>query len=228
MDKNSINNRSLTEQVCDCLRKDMEDGVLKPGDPINERELSEQLNISRTPIREALLVLQAEGFITILPRRQIYVNELKLKDIEDIHQILGPLEGEAAMSAINKMTEKDIAELEKMTKMMKKALSQGNFSKYYEYNWEVHDFFLKLNDNKILTRIAHLLKKRFYSFPQIMKKKEILKKEIPEWDTKLMEYHEKIVELCKKRDKEGIRKLFRDFHWSFEKTRPFILERYIK
>jgi DNA-binding GntR family transcriptional regulator len=221
-----INRKSLTEQVCDYLRKCMEDGILKPGDPIDEKSLCEKLNVSRTPIREALHLLHGEGFITILPRRRIYVNELKLKDIENIYQVLGSLEGEAALAAIEKMTEEDIAELEKLTNDMRQSLEAGNFDKYEQANLKIHDLFLGINNNEILNRIVHLLKKRYYTFPQIMTKKKILQKEVPQWDRESMKYHEKMVALCKKKDKEGLRKLIRDYHWSFEKTRSFLLEFY--
>jgi DNA-binding GntR family transcriptional regulator len=204
----------------------MEDGILKPGDPIDEKSLCEKLNVSRTPIREALHLLHGEGLITILPRRQIYVNELTLEDIEKIYQVVGPLEGEAALAAIEKMTEEDIKKLENLTKDMRQALEGGNFDKYEQTNMKIHDLFLEKNDNEILNRVVRLLKKRYYTFPQIMMKKKILRKEIPQWDAKTLEYHEKMVELCKKRDNEGLRKLFRDNHWSYKKTRPFLLELY--
>jgi DNA-binding GntR family transcriptional regulator len=224
--RNIINRKSLTEQVCDYLRKCMEDGILKPGDPVDEKSLCEKLNVSRTPIREALHLLHGEGLITILPRRRIYVNELKLEDIEKIYQVVGPLEGEAALAAIEKMSEEDIQQLENLTKDMRQSLERGDFDKYEHTNMKIHDLFLEKNDNEILNRIVRLLKKRYYTFPQIMTKKKILKKEIPQWDLVSMEYHEKMVELCKKRDKKGIRKLIRDYHWSFKKNRPFLLESY--
>jgi len=226
MSNNIINYRSLTEQVCDYLRKNIEDGLLKPGDPIDEKNLCNKLNISRTPIREALLILQAEGFITILPRRRIYVNELGIKDIEEIFQILGPLEGEAALRAVDKMTEKNVQEFEDLTKKMKQALERGDYYKYYEINGQIHDFFLRLNDNKTLNRIVRLLKRRYYSSPLVLKKDEILNKKIPQLDAQAMEYHLKMVDMCKKRDKKGLRRLLRDYHWSFERRRPIFLSYY--
>jgi DNA-binding GntR family transcriptional regulator len=225
-DENILDYKSLKDLVYDYLRKNMEDGILKPGDLIDEKSLSNKLKISRTPVREALILLQAEGFVTILPRRRMFVNELKLQDIQDIYQLLGALEGAAAAGAVEKMTDEDAKKIEDMTKKMRRALEEGDFETYGHYNWEIHDFFLKLNGNNILRRIVHLHKKRLYSFPHILKKKEIMQKEIPQWDAQTMEYHEKMVEFCKKRDKDGLRELIRDYHWSFEKRRPILLAYY--
>jgi DNA-binding GntR family transcriptional regulator len=225
-DENILDYKSLKDLVYDYLRKNMEDGVFKPGDLIDEKNLSNKLKISRTPVREALILLQAEGFVTILPRRRMFVNELKLQDIEDIYQLLGALEGAAAAGAVEKMTDEDLKKLEDMTMKMRRALEEGDFETYGNYNWEIHDLFLKINGNRILRRIVTLHKKRIYSFPHILKKKEILQREIPQWDAQTMEYHEKMVELCKKKDKDGLRELIRDYHWSFEKRRPILLAYY--
>jgi DNA-binding GntR family transcriptional regulator len=222
MEENYFDYKSLKDLVYEYLRKNIEDGVLKPGDPIDEKIIMQKLNVSRTPIREALLMLNGDGFITILPRRRVIVNETSLKDIEEIFQILGPLEGEAAIGAIEKMSDEDIKELEVMTKKMKIALEQGDFDKYYEFNWKIHEFFLELNDNKTLNRIVRLLKQRYYSSPQILKKQDILNKRIPPMDAQAMEFHLKMVELCKKRDKRGLRRMLRDNHWCYKKRKDIL------
>jgi DNA-binding GntR family transcriptional regulator len=222
MGENYFDYKSLKDLVYEYLRKNIEDGVLKPGDPIDEKIFMEKLNVSRTPIREALLMLNGDGFITILPRRRVFVNEITLRDIEEIFQILGPLEGEAAIGAIEKMSDEDIKEFENMTKKMKNALEQGDFDLYYELNWKIHEFFLELNNNKALNRIVRLLKRRYYSSPQILKKQDILNKKIPPMDAQAMEFHLKMVDLCKKRDKKGIRRMLRDNHWCFKKRKQIL------
>jgi DNA-binding GntR family transcriptional regulator len=221
MESNLIGYKSLKECVYDYMRNELENGGLKPGDTIDEKSLSEKLKVSRTPIREALIQLEVEGFVTIMPRRRIYVNELKEKDIENIYQIVGALEGKAAVRAIEKISDKEIEELELLFQKMKKALDKGDFSKYMHYNLASHEFFLKLNDNELLTRIVNLLKKRLYDFPETIKK-------IPEWEDHLMEHHRKMIELCKKKDKEGIQRLLSDVHWNFEWNRPYLLSYYSK
>ena len=221
MNNNLIGYKSLKECVYDYLRKELENGGLKPGDTIDEKSLSEKLNVSRTPIREAVIQLEVEGFVSILPRRRIYVNELKEKDIENIYQVIGALEGKAAARAIDRMNDKHVEELKQLYEKMKKALDEGDFSKYMKYNLASHEIFLELNDNELLTRLVKQLKMRLYDFPETIKK-------IPEWEDHLMEHHHKMIELCKRKDKEGIQKLLSDVHWNFEWNRPYLLSYYSK
>ena len=219
MNDNILGYKTLKECVYDYLSRELERGSLKPGDTIDEKELCERLNVSRTPIREALIQLETEGFVKILSRRHIYVNELNLDDIENIYQVIGALEAAAAERALERMTDKHIAELEKLCEKMKRSLEKGDFSKHMDYNLKTHELFLELNDNELLTKIVLLLKKRLYDFPEIIK-------EVPEWDTMLVEQHIKMVELCKKKDKKRLNSLLKDIHWSFEKNRSYIISYY--
>ena len=104
---------------------------------------------------------------------------------------------------------------------MQKSLEKGKFSEYMKYNLASHEFFLNLNDNELLTNIVTLLKKRLYDFPETLK-------QIQEWENQLMKHHLKMIELCKKRDKEGLRKLMSDVHWNFEWNRPYLMSYYSK
>jgi len=218
---NIIGYKTLKECVYEYLSKELESGNLKPGDAMDEKELCNKLNVSRTPIREALIQLETEGFIKILSRRRIYVNELNLKDIENIYQVVGALEGAAAEKALDRITDKHISELERLYEKMNRGWESGDFSRYMQYNLKTHEFFLKLNDNELLAKIVILLKKRLYDFPKIIKK-------MPEWWTIVTEQHLKMIELAKRRDKEGLRRLLSDFHWNFEKSRPYIVSYYNK
>ncbi len=89
---NIINFKSLREQVYDYLRDAMNRGELGPGANLNLNEISQRLGISRTPLRDALLQLEAEGFVTILPRRGCVVNRLTREEIQELYQVIGALE----------------------------------------------------------------------------------------------------------------------------------------
>ncbi len=207
-----ISYKSLKECVYSYLRKELENGDLKPGTTIVENSISEKLNISRTPIREALIQLELEGFIKILPRRRIYVNKLKEKDIKNIYQVIAALESNAAMNALDKITEKDMVVLQQLYTKMEKSLNEGKYSQCMTYGTASHDFLLELNNNELLNSIVKLLCMRICSFTKTNKK-------IPTWNCQLMEHHRKMIELCEKKDKEGIRKLLSDVHWNFEWNR---------
>ena len=79
----------LRTQVYEHLREKLKNQNIKPGSFVTINQLSSQLGINRTPLRDALLQLQVEGFVTFLPQRGIQINELSRKDLEDIYEILG-------------------------------------------------------------------------------------------------------------------------------------------
>lgn len=86
--------KSLREQVYDYLRVNMNDGIIRSGSFLNLNEISRELGMSRTPLRDALFQLESEGFVTIYPRRGVVVNGLTLEKIKNIYEILGGLESE--------------------------------------------------------------------------------------------------------------------------------------
>ncbi len=88
---NSLDIRSLREQVYEYFRSEIQIGRLIPGSFINLTEISERLGISKTPLRDALIKLECDGFVTILPRRGIVVNKLTLDEIKNTVEIIGAL-----------------------------------------------------------------------------------------------------------------------------------------
>lgn len=98
MKKEILFTKSLKEQVYDYLRHEIEKNI-QPGAVINMDATSRKLGISKTPLRDALLQLEMEGFVTIAPRRGIYVNSLALDDIKEFYQVIGALEQSAILAA---------------------------------------------------------------------------------------------------------------------------------
>lgn len=211
--------RSLKDCVMDYLRQEMESGNLKPGDRINEKEICQKLGVSRTPIREALIQLEREGFVEISPRKSIRVKKLTLKEIEDIYQIIGALESEAAEIACDRLTPEDIAKMEEDYNQMVKALAQNDFKKYMDINLKLHNTHLRVCGNDVLVNIVNQLKKRLYDFPRIMLN-------IPEWEEKCIEEHRQLIQFFKEKNKKAIKELIKNRHWGFEDNRRFILVYY--
>jgi len=98
-----LNVKSLKEQVYDYLRDQLRSGQILPGSAVNLDETSRKLGVSRTPLRDALLQLESEGFVTIYPRRGVIVNLLSLGDIRNYYQIIGALESTAILQAFDKI-----------------------------------------------------------------------------------------------------------------------------
>ena len=102
---------SLHHQVADTLREQIFAGVLPPGGFLDEVALCERLDISRTPLREALKVLTSEGLLRHEPRRGCFVNEVTEQDLDDIFPVIALLEGRCAFEAARNATDADLLEI---------------------------------------------------------------------------------------------------------------------
>ena len=109
---------SLREQVYQYLRDEMHNGNLLPGSYINMKEISRQLGISKTPLRDAIIQLECEGFVSILSRRGVLVNKLTLQDIKNSIEIVGALEAVAIVSVFDKFKPTHIEEMERLNAEM--------------------------------------------------------------------------------------------------------------
>jgi len=214
-DKPILNIKSLKEQVYDYLREQLRSGDILPGTAINLDETSRKLGVSRTPLRDALLQLESEGFVTIYPRRGVIVNVLSLQDIKDYYQIIGALESAAVLQAFDRIGEKEIQDMEELTEGMQKAIEADDFDLYYEKNLALHDVYLSLCGNENLVRIVRTLKKRLYDFPR-------QKGFVKEWEMASIAEHAELLRLLKQRKAAEAAAFVRDVHWSYR-----VQERYI-
>jgi DNA-binding GntR family transcriptional regulator len=140
----------LHESVTHALRKMIVEGSLAPGARLNERNLCAALGVSRTPLREALKVLAAEGLIDHQPNRGAVVAVMSEDDIGDTFDLLGCLEGFAGELACAKITAAELNELKALHYSMLACHSRGDLPGYYEYNQAVHDRINLLAGNAML------------------------------------------------------------------------------
>jgi len=221
MSLNVLNTKSLREQVYDYLKEEINAGRLKKGDFIDINKLSAQLGVSKTPLRDALLQLEIDGFVKILPRRGIVVNELTLDDIKNLYEMIGGLESSALISVANKLSDDDIAEMKELNLEMRKALDNDNFDLYYENNVKFHNVYLRLSNNSQLLRTLDVCKQRLYDFPRE-------KGYVPDWEYNSLLEHDRLIELLKKREYLLAADYIRDVHWSFEVQKNYIIQYYFK
>jgi DNA-binding GntR family transcriptional regulator len=104
--------RSASEAACEVIRAAIIDGRLPPAQRLKEEELARELGMSRTPVREALLMLQSEGLVESIPRRGATVRAYAVDDLDDTYQLRALLEGYAARRAASRITAEDVARLE--------------------------------------------------------------------------------------------------------------------
>ncbi len=151
--------RPLYEEVADQLRVRIFAHELAPGTWIDEQTLAKEFGISRTPLREAIKVLAAEGIITMKLRRGAYVTEVNRGDLEQIFTILSLLEGQAAKEATTKAQEKDLNELDDMHLRLEKAAADRNLDQFFEVNVRFHERIIAIANNPWMTGVIADLRK---------------------------------------------------------------------
>lgn len=210
-----LQTRSLREQVYEYLREQMSSGGLQPGGFLDLNDLAGRLGISRTPLREALIHLESQGFVTILPRRGFRLNELTLDDIRHFYEIIGALEAAALRSAGPLLGGNDFVRMRKLDARMAKAVAARDFDKYYAANLEFHDVFLTRSDNSRLIAQVHLLKQRLYDWPR---RQGMLQA----WEQHSVVEHEDFLQLLERGDFLAAAAYLQDVHWSFKVQERFI------
>ncbi len=218
-EKSILNVTSLKEQIYEYLREQMQKGEIRPGSVINMDETSKKLGISKTPLRDALLQLEMENFVSIIPRRGVVVNLLTLQDIREYYEIIGALESTALLYAFDKITKEDIHALQSLNNEMEDAIQQDDFLLYYKMNLIFHNAFLNMCRNNNLVKIVNNLKKRLYDFPR---QEGFVKK----WEIASIREHKELVKLISKGKQKDAANFVRDVHWSYDVQERFIKEYY--
>jgi DNA-binding GntR family transcriptional regulator len=199
---------AMREQVYEILRTALADGGLKPGTPIALDEIAARLEVSRTPVREALLRLETEGFVTIRPRSGISVRVLTREDIRNLYQMIGALEASVLVAESHLLTPGKIAAMRAQNEACRAALERDDFDAYYEANLAMHGGYLELSANRELVHHVTVMKQRLYDFPR---KGAFVK----EWELTSTDEHEEIIAHLEAGDFAWAAEVVRDVHWSY-------------
>jgi len=160
----------LYQEVAERIRQRIYDHDLKPGEWIDEQALAESFGISRTPLREALKVLNSEGLVVLQPRRGCFVAELTDQDLDEIFPVMALLEGRCAYDAVRKARPQDLKRLEDIHAKLEKFAAAGDIERYYEQNYIFHEAVQKLAGNLWLQKTVGDLRK----FLKLMRGRQLL------------------------------------------------------
>src|SRR6478735_1396915 len=141
----SLAPRALYQEVAEQLRQQIFRRELEPGNWIDELKLAEEYGISRTPLREALKVLAAEGLVTMKVRRGAYVTEVSEQDLAEVYHLLSLLESDAAGVVAQKATEAQLRELKTLHNELESAAN--NRDKFFAVNERFHMRILEIAGN---------------------------------------------------------------------------------
>jgi DNA-binding GntR family transcriptional regulator len=135
-------------------------GELMEGDKIKENELCALMDISKTPLREALRVLSAEGLIRLIPNRGSYVTTPTIEEIKEMFDVMSVLEGVGARAAAKKMNDKDFEKLENFHHQLEKHSKRKDQGRYIHFNNLYHAFVQELAGNGTLNQIVNGLRQK--------------------------------------------------------------------
>lgn len=137
---------ALYEQVAERLRSRILDHGLPPGSWIDEQSLAAEFGISRTPLREALKVLAAEGLVTMKLRRGAYVTEVSARDLSEVYHLLALLESDAAATAAQRATDAQLGELQALHNELERTVDDREA--FFRANEQFHLKLLHIADNR--------------------------------------------------------------------------------
>ena len=150
---------SLHDGVATRLRTMVFDRQLAPGEWIDEKALAEAWQVSRTPLREALKVLAAEGLVELVPHRGCRVIELSEDDADALFPVMALLEGRCAFEAASKASEEDLHQLRLLHDQLERHASAQDIDGYYRANHEFHSYVQQLARNRWLDRVTNDLRR---------------------------------------------------------------------
>jgi DNA-binding GntR family transcriptional regulator len=196
----SIPRQVLHHEAAVRLRQLIVEGEIPPGAKLNERELAERLRVSRTPLREAIKTLAAEGLVELLPNRGAVAAQLSAQDVADTFEVIAGLEAQSGELAAQRITEAELAEIRALHYEMLAAYTRRDLSTYYRLNARIHERINAAARNPVLTHTyrnvnARLQALRFRSNFDDRK-----------WQRAVQE-HEAMVTLLAARDATGLRTL---------------------
>jgi DNA-binding GntR family transcriptional regulator len=188
----------LHGQVAQRLRQMLVEGQIAPGAKLNERELCEQLKVSRTPLREAIKTLAAEGLVELLPNRGAIAVQLGEADILNTFEVMAGLEGMSGELAAQRITPEELREIEAMHYEMKAAYTRRDLSTYYRLNAAIHRAFNAAARNPVLTA----------TYTQVNARLQALRfrsnQDGEKW-TRAMAEHDRMIDALQRRDGAALR-----------------------
>ena len=213
----AVRAESIADKVYTLLRQDIATGVFRPGERIVEKALSGRWNISRTPIREALLKLETEGVVVCNSRRSYNVRILTVQDVREIYETLGLLEGAIAAAVASRLSGPDFDELEHFNQLMDTAAGDADLPGFGGWNRKFHDVFIRKLENHTLRETCNLVRGLLYTFP-------VRRATLAEWLRKSVAEHRTIIRLAGEGDAEALGAYFRTVHWGFDNNQRFITD----
>jgi DNA-binding GntR family transcriptional regulator len=198
-----IARRSLHGELVPLLHEMILEGNLLPGDKISEQALCARFGVSRTPLREALKVLAAEGLLTLSPNRGASVARISSEEIDELFPIMGALEALAGEIACARLTDADLERLEAMHIEMVEHYHRREAAPYLKINRAIHEAIFDVAGNAELTQLYRTMMVRIHAV------RFTARKSPSRWD-EAVEDHEKMMRALRARDGKRLATIMKD------------------
>jgi DNA-binding GntR family transcriptional regulator len=187
------------------LRAMIVSGQIKPGEPLREKELCDELGISRTPLREAIRTLAREGLVRLFPNRSAVCAPVDIEEVGDLFQTISHLESLGATLACQRATEADIDAIFDLHRGMIKWFEQGQLRRYIEANQAIHRRLIHASRNVVLIEMWELLVPR-------VERARLLANLYPDRWHAAVDEHEQMLVALKARDGNALALLMSDHY----------------
>ena len=154
----------LRDVVFNTLRDAILTGKLVPGERLMENQLADKLGVSRTPVREALRMLELENLVELVPRKGAQVLDMSEKDITNILEVRSALEGLATSVACKKMSKEDLQQLKNLEVDFEKAVADNDVERFVDIDEDFHDLIFSATENDKLINIFRNLRIQLYRY----------------------------------------------------------------
>jgi DNA-binding GntR family transcriptional regulator len=196
----AIPRANLHEQVVNRLRQMLVEGRIPPGAKLNERELAEVLDVSRTPLREAIKMLASEGLVELLPNRGAIAVELTEEDVRNTFEVMAGLEAQSGELAAQRITDAELAEIRAMHFEMMAAYTRRDLSNYYRLNAMIHRAINAAAKNPVLSATYDRVNARLQAL-------RFRSNQVEEKWKSAMKEHEQMIEALAAHDPAAMRKV---------------------
>jgi DNA-binding GntR family transcriptional regulator len=194
------NSQNLHEATFQILKSLLVEGKIAPGSKLNERELAESLKVSRTPIREAIRRLAADGLVELIANRGAIAVQLSIADVIHTFDVIAELEGYSGELAAKNINDSTLSELEALQYEMMASYARRDLSSYYKLNLRIHRLINQAANNPVLATL----------FSQVNSRIEALRfrsnQDGVKWE-KAVEEHQEMLDALKARDSNRMRKV---------------------
>jgi DNA-binding GntR family transcriptional regulator len=208
--------RTATEKVMARLRTMLITGALAPGSRIDQADLVRRFDVSIVPIREALARMASAGLVEIVPHRGVFVVNVSADELTDLYAVREILEEQAAMIAVDRMTDSDIAELEKIAAAMTRTAKKGQLEDFLKYNREFHMTVYRASKRRHMLQVIEQLWDLSARYAHLQLHA------VPDRAIESMSEVHAIVTACRRRDRDAVGLMVR---YKIHQTTVVLLER---